>query len=333
MKKLRLYSIFAVLLMTAGFFISCEKESNTSIEDQMRFSTKNLIQLNENSVGSVNIIAGQNMVIGDLLISYDADNLYVEYNTNDGWLMNEVQLWVGESLSEMPQTRSGNPQIGRFPYTSGNLYQESYYKFTIALEDLFGNEPICEQMLYFVAHSSVYKEHPDGSIQTETGWGEGPQLTNQGSWAMYFSMIFECNSVVEDPPKSGCETAFAYGDITFVDAGIGQNWGWILEIENEGSYSYPLYAGAGQNNLNNGTHVGDLYVEYYNGELNVTFSMFSGFTMSETHLYASTDFPVQTAPGQYGNQNELLEAETDSYSLVISGNNPLYIIAHAVVCE
>ncbi len=333
MKKLRLYSIFAVLIMSAGFFISCEKESNTTVEDNMKFSTKNLIQLNESSTASVNIIAGQNMVIGDLVISYDSDNIYVEYNTYDGWFMNEVQLWIGESLSEMPQTRSGNPQIGRFPYTSDNLYGESYYLFTIPIVDIFGNEPICEKMFYFVAHASVYKENSDGSIQTETGWGEGSQLTDRGSWAMYFSFIFECDNLLENPPPDLCETAYAYGDITFVDAGIGANWGWILVLENEGSYSYPLYSGAGNNNIQNGTHAGDLYVEYFGGELEVTFSMFSGFTMSETHLYASGDFPTTAAPGQYGNQNNLENAELDSYTLSFSGELPLYIIAHAVVCE
>ena len=55
--------------------------------------------------------------------------------------------------------------------------------------------------------------------------------------------------------------------------------------------------------------------------------------MSETHLYASTSYPTTTAPGQYGNQNNLNAATGDSYTIQLSGGTPVYLIAHAVVCD
>jgi len=46
----------------------------------------------------------------------DATTLYVKYQTKDGWEMTETHLAVATSLKAIPQTRKGNPKVGKFDY-------------------------------------------------------------------------------------------------------------------------------------------------------------------------------------------------------------------------
>ena len=141
--------------------------------------------------------------------------------------------------------------------------------------------------------------------------------------------------------EESCETAFAYFEGgCFSNDGFNR-WGWVIgPLSDATDESYDLYSGAGQCNLNNGTHVGTLNVSYADGSVTVDYNAFSGYGFTETHLYVGNDkYPIKkngrptVAPGQYGNQNSFSEAVgSDSYT--IEGlDGEIYIIAHAVVCE
>lgn len=60
----------------------------------------------------------------------------VRYSTSNGWQMTEAHLWVGDGLATMPQTETGNPQIGLFPYRSGDITGATSYTLTIPLSSL-----------------------------------------------------------------------------------------------------------------------------------------------------------------------------------------------------
>ena len=121
----------------------------------------------------------------------------------------------------------------------------------------------------------------------------------------------------------GNETAYAYGgdDATcFLDISNlpANNWGWTNGPLAEGEYDFPIYAGAGQCNLDAGTLVGRLLIDYSEGTATITYEMTetSGFTnalytLLETHLFVSDDdlLPKKgtkytSAPGQFGNVDE-----------------------------
>lgn len=282
---------------------------------------------------SATLYAGQHINAGTVDLSINGENLVVTYNTVDGWELNEVHLFVGENLADMPQAKNGNPKIGNFPYTESNVNGATSYEFVIPLSD-FGGEPyICGKTYYVAAHAALQKDNGDGTYQTETGWGDGERLTQRGSWATYFSFVFNCGPDDPEPEPKDCETAFAYGDTTFIDLGLTDSrWGWVLDLSNPVSGSAPIYAGAGQNDITKGVHVGDLLYSYDGAELTVTFSMYQGYVMEETHLYASALVPDTIAPGQYGNIHDLTNASSDTYVIPVSGN-PVYVIAHAVVCS
>jgi hypothetical protein len=164
-------------------------------------------------------------------------------------------------------------------------------------------------------------------------------------------VIGECNlippddiiipDVIPPPVEPVCETAYAYGGLfanCFLDYGFNR-WGWTNGTLSEGTYTFPIYAGAGQCNLNNGIVVGDLNLAYAAGNLTVTYNItYPNVMLYAVHIYTGTGmFPIKNgnptvAPGQYPWVEELPAGQT-VYTHTFTGlSGPLYVIAHGVVC-
>lgn len=270
------------------------------------------------------LYAGKTANAGSVCVDNDTEFLTVTYATTGDWWLDDLHLFVGTSLSQMPQTSVGNPKIGLFPYTVEDERSQQY-TFRIPLGDF---KPwACGTTLYVAAHAALVRRDAGGNAyQTETGWANGTRLTTKGSWAMYFTYAIQC------PTTLACETAFALGDVTFIQLGITDSrWGWQITVPSNTSSTRKLYAGAAQNDVTKGTYVGDLSYSYSGSVLNVNYQMFPGSTLKKTHVYAD-ESPLSTiAPGKYGNQHTLTNASSDSYTLNVAGN-PIYVVAHAEVC-
>ncbi len=119
---------------------------------------------------------------------------------------------------------------------------------------------------------------------------------------------------IEYAPEEVCETAFAFdGDnltttigTCFLQYGFDR-WGWSIYLPGTGTYTFPVYAGAGQCDINKGTYVGDVTVVYSaNGTVTFSYDFEEGFSASETHFYAGKTTVARdkkgkptVAPGQY----------------------------------
>jgi len=121
------------------------------------------------------------------------------------------------------------------------------------------------------------------------------------------------------------ETAFAKGcgAKCFINNGF-DNWGWTNPI-GPGTYTWPLWAGAGQCDTSKGTLVGTVTVKYVGGYVTVTYNVSAPYLLDETHVYAGYGmFPktkkgkLTVAPGQYYNDGPF-------------DGRDVYVIAHAVV--
>ena len=158
-------------------------------------------------------------------------------------------------------------------------------------------------------------------------WGWLTDLdTGERLWLIDFNFKIEC----PNPSLGGCETAFAKGNTEddhacFSEGGFSR-WGWNIGPLSEGTYTYDVYAAAGQCNINNGALVGTVTIEYTNGFVGATYDLLDGYVIQEEHLYVgSTPYPVKrngrytVAPGQYYVEQPL------------SGD--VYVIAHSVVCD
>jgi len=107
------------------------------------------------------LLAGQNIDVGDVSVWNDDTNLYVKYETTGGWMMTETHLHIAMDETTIPQTTGGkngkgtvgNPIPGHFDY--GDCYDPSVTEdtFTIDLDGWAPGTP-----LYIAAHAVVQKE-------------------------------------------------------------------------------------------------------------------------------------------------------------------------------
>ena len=119
------------------------------------------------------LIAGQNITVGEVRIWNNDQNLYVKYQTNDPWYMTETHLYVGTTLPPTPVAP------GSFPHSYENLNGFSEQTYTVSLSAL-GVQP--EEWIYILAHAAVKND----TGKEETAWKEGTQIAGPGAgWAMY----------------------------------------------------------------------------------------------------------------------------------------------------
>jgi hypothetical protein len=123
------------------------------------------------------------------------------------------------------------------------------------------------------------------------------------------------------------ETAYAKGDPSTCFIPTFSNWGWTNPISSNGTYTWDLWAAAGQCDTSKGTLVGSVTVVYSAGNVAVYYDVDSPYLLQDTHVYAgTTEYPMvkvgkklvaTVAPGQYYITNPLYGS--------------IYVIAHAVV--
>jgi hypothetical protein len=163
------------------------------------FSVLMMVTLNASMLGNVEaedepgmvvtLYAGQHIEAGHARIWNDADNLYISYETVDGWLLAETHLYAGKTD---PAELTSSP--GQFPYSAEHEPQASSYIYTIPLDSIDSyhltkskkweadQDPGIEpgDVIFIAAHAVVTK---DGS--EETAWADGYQFPGN-NWATYF---------------------------------------------------------------------------------------------------------------------------------------------------
>ena len=124
------------------------------------------------------LIAGQNIDVGDILIWHDDDNIYVKYVTTGSWELTETHLHVACGPKEdIPHNNKGNPIPGHFQYSTEHDPAVSEYQYTVSRSGCnLGH-------VHIAAHAVV-----TNGVQEETAWGDGCPLG--GKWAMYFMYKF-----------------------------------------------------------------------------------------------------------------------------------------------
>jgi hypothetical protein len=116
---------------------------------------------------TVDLIAGQHMDVGDIVVQRFGDDLCVEYQLSaealaEGWFLTETHLAVAGDPADLPQTKKGDPIPGRFPYGDDALgvYDEEgnliggvdSYSECISLADL---RLETEDEIHIAAHAVV----------------------------------------------------------------------------------------------------------------------------------------------------------------------------------
>lgn len=339
----------ALIAILSISLVSCNKETlldNVKSGNESLFTAQEAVTITNQTTNSVTMFAGQTINAGSVSFTdVDTNNdnvkdaLVLTFNLINGWEFVDVAVWIGKNLADMPANKAGNPVIGQFPYKGSNLLGLTSYTMTIpftAINYVPGPDPVN----YLVAaHASVRKLN--GTVyQNETAWGSGPRIVQKGSWATYFGITLTEDVIVGEDPVENTETAFAYSSAystTFEDI-LNENtrWGWSNGPLAAGTYSFTLYAGAGQNDISKGTAVGVVTVVYNGSSAVVTYNLNSPYTLKEAHLYVGSDvLPKKgpnytTAPGQYPKVADNISGTSYVFNVTgLSGN--VYVVAHATV--
>jgi len=132
------------------------------------------------------LYAGKDIDVGGVRIWNDASNLYVMYDSRDGtcWEFAETHLAVATILDDIPQTKSGNPKVGHFPYQMMHDPTVTQYTYTLPLTWAAGTK------LIIAAHAVVRCD----CGWEETAWAdcEGPTAVFPGrNWATYVTYTIQ----------------------------------------------------------------------------------------------------------------------------------------------
>jgi hypothetical protein len=120
----------------------------------------------------------------------------------------------------------------------------------------------------------------------------------------------------------GSETAYAKAPNGQCFIPDFKNWGWTNPIV-PGTYTWDLWAGAGQCDTGKGTLVGTVTVVYDGSGVNVTYNVVAPYTLDETHVYAGG--------GQYPLNRGTPTVAPGAYYVEGPFGGSIWVIAHAVV--
>ncbi len=141
---------------------------------------------------TIPLIAGQDEEIGYVEVSNDTANLYFRFViTEPGWEVIESHIAFDTDPDNIPQTGSGNPKVGHFPYSDNDgVYAP------IAIPSAW----TLPTTIFIAAHAVVrYTDPCDPCIvREETAWGMGETCQGQdsipfggNSWAEYFPYLVQ----------------------------------------------------------------------------------------------------------------------------------------------
>ena len=258
--------------------------------------------------------------VGTVTVWNDVDILYVRFDVESPWELEETHLNISE---DEPEERGALGQYNANQYLVDN--DNSFALYEVPLNPEW-------ETIYILAHAAVEKEGESGTDETAFG-GEFRPGERQSWFNVIEYTIQECDDEGETPGEYDCQTAWAVGDETFIELGISQRWGWVITFEGE-NITTDLYVGAAQNDKSKGTLVGVVNVSQNNGELIVTLDLLDGFTMKEAHLYVGSEYPDTAAPGQFGEKSGPLDkVQSHTFRVSLEGlEGKLKLAVHAVVC-
>jgi hypothetical protein len=352
MKKL-IKNILYLLLAVPLLFTGCQKSellensnSSTTIlgDNSSKFSIvyapcgNQLIATlySEGSLTSTGPFYNTSVSYGTVTVGNDLVNLYVTYQANPGDSIESTFVYAGTPEGLTSMTVPGLPNVvnsdgtgyfhpGYFPYIRYPRPRILNYTQVIPLSSL----PDC---FIIAAIADIKVKNVAGYIRVLAK--ASPELKCYGFYLDYCKQ--RCGN-------SACETAYAFGNnsancFITIPGVTSNNWGWSNGPIGAGTYSWPIYAGAGQCDIQKGTLVGTLNVVYAPPTTTITFNMGKNVRLSTTHLYVGNDILAKknnkwtTAPGQFPYKHEGLNGVyTDSYT--ISGlSGKIYISAHSDVC-
>ena len=192
MKVFKSFLLLVIAAVAIFFFDSCKKDDITP------FKSENPVEIKANRIPSasceivtVELTADKNIKIGSVVVSNNSKSLFVKYNAEGNWYLDELHLYVGD-FRRLPRTSSGNPIPGHFPYQMSFTELTQVYTMDVPLSSI-------DYCFKIAAHASVSQRNENGEvIKTATAWGNGTLINLHGNWGMYFDACIPTGNTICD---------------------------------------------------------------------------------------------------------------------------------------
>lgn len=294
--------------------------------------------------------AGQNIDAGTVVVGNDDQYLYVTVTSTAGFqnVSENLKMWVGTSLDDMPQNSQGIPTNGQFPYKA--TVSGDSFTFKILLSDIFGEGgDYCPLNFFVVVHGDVMVS-VNGQTSAETAYGGNEKGTSK-RWYYYINQTTVCCEEFEgigwlykttnpDLYVSCFESNNIFGFSNEID------YTWVAE----NSPNYPIWANIKDNcGIDSKVYVGDIFFKIVdanteNPYIEMKFEMRSGFSMKDISVYVGWDNPVAAGGIVSGTLFDQNNVNAPSYTFTKAvmywpgtrpegDNPPFYVIAQVNVIE
>ena len=139
---------------------------------------------------TVVLYAGQHIDVGGVTVANDDLELCIQIETTGGWVMAETHVAIARALEDIPQTGSGNPQIGHFALSAEHDPGVTQFDHCIFMDEY---RYVPGETLFVAVHAVVILLGENGEpLQEETAWADGLEFPGR-SWATCFSYtVQEC---------------------------------------------------------------------------------------------------------------------------------------------
>ncbi len=310
------------------------------------------------------LLAGKTEFAGLAYLRVETGNLVLAFHAEEEWELMTIQLWAGTDKAAMPQTKKGNPKVGKFPYKIRDLNGADMCEVWVPLDTIGVTELVDDTTCFIAAHAVMRKELKNGRYEYQGAWGDGERMVPRGNWATLSATVLTANCGEDDPvdetlppPSAGLgEPAFGqplfFSPLPiycFVDDPVYdfQDWGWSMGPITDFGVIYSFNLNAGGSDCSSGDWVGSAYLTMRQETdssgapvlaWTVEYEMNSPYTLLEAQVYIGADkYPVvdgnaTVSPADYPYQMPAEDSGVeDAYTL--SGTTALsedvYIIIRA----
>lgn len=285
------------------------------------------------------MMTGKNRTSGAIKIANDNDFLYVAFEADPEYDIISSHLAVVRSLRDVPKGSEGEPAPGKFVLKRLNNKGTLSHTYKIPLAALYVDvgRDCGNTRLFILGHAVVKKK--DNTEDEEAVWASGKRWVFPSSWASYQFYKIQCSEAPPPPQEISCQPSWAFGNRTFIDAGISADLGWFESYTQGGTVTRDIIGAFENNDPATGTVVGVMTLDMVRGptsaSITITLEMNDNFSMNSVGTFFNVLPPRTSDPTQWNYLGNLggVKTYTTTYSLTGAvGSMPFYISAYTEAC-
>jgi len=294
------------------------------------------------------------IVVGSVKVEFNNRDATLTYTAATGYYIEDMNFYMGPEHTN--RRKIGNQWINSvdpqyFTYTNNDVLDASVPWFAKGCG--CDHNQICNPDLYLLIHAKVCLDHSrrERELELEKEITKRMEVLEELQYPVIpvssVDVEVKADTKVEATKQLGCQKSFAFHSptksICFLDMGFTDVWGWSngLFVSSDSAQILDIYAGADGCDLEKGTKVGTLTIEYDGTEAVITYDTGADFWLKETHSFVggkrlpTVDGSEIVDPELYPivhDENAVEGVVSDTF--IVSGfeGEAINVVSHATIC-